>query len=1573
MADPVTAAIAYIGTAVGGAAGATLILYSTQLATAALLAATVAAGNAQRRKAQRGARDAYNASLRDRLVMVATADVARSRVYGRVRNVDGVLFKATRGADERFYTLIVALAGHEVDAIEDVYFNDSLLALDAEGYVQTAPWAQGIKASERASLITDGSGNGSITLPFTPLAGSVHATGYYTDADSVPLVPVVSGALVSVSGALANAAVQIHYQHDALRSYARVRKYLGGAAQDLSAELLADFPALITAADKFRGIALLRLDLEYSQEAFPTGVPQASAVMRGAKVFDPRSSSTAWTQNPALIARDWSRHAQGGNTTAVSDAAVIAAANACDVDTTFTAPSGAVVMDTYQCGIVAPLDASPADVLDDIVESMAGRWGWAGGTLRLVAGAWRAPLATITEDWISDAADIQIVPSPPRSELFNSIRATISNRSNGYVAEPAPPLTPASYVGADGQELAQEIAMGGVTHALHAQHIAGVLLRDARQGMTVQLPCKLNAWALELFDTVSVTLPRFGWSAKSFEVLGWRFSLAGGVMLTLKESAASVYDADAGFADLGDDDNTELPLPWVVATLAGLTASSGTALQDGTVVTRTQLSWTPLADAGVTQGGRIEVQWAQVGPALPAGDWPGQSEAGSAGSTVVVGLRANRVYVFRARAVNGAGVRGNWSLQVAHLVAAPADPSGSFTTAALWEFRASTDGWTALGATLAANADSITLSSSGGDPRLYSPPGIAIAGASYASVRARVRRLAGSTWQGSCYYSTGGHGESESFQKTIAEPDWRGWVVLEWDMHALTAGGTDWALSTITQFRLDLGAGAADHFEIDWVAVGKVAPPLEPAAFRVVARGAFDTQGALAAGLYNGKLGTLLRGAQRSYMMSRLRRSDGAETFHRAYDVWGAGAIGGFTAATLAADLNATGSDSVVVVWSFDEPQASRLASGLDAALYRCGASRAVFGSPQFRQRAAYVLVALGGCGEGNGYEAYSGSVDGDANAWCDVTFSLGSGLFIVTGSAHTPRTLADYSYSGDLAATRDVALVARGSCTVSGNTAAKPTGSADWDSDVYSTDAYAGGVFAAASPAQANAFLMFGLNTDPLTDASYTSIDYAWYAKGDGTLEIWESSALIGGFGGYSAGVQLALTYDGERVRYLRNGEVLRTVPAVAGRLFYFDSSFHTVGAKLAAIRFGPLSNAYFARSGNLVDASWWRLGVNPLSRWAGNQANGASDDFISATLPDGSNQVAWRAVAGAAGAADAGGGWNPGTDPSNRFPVDPAKTYLFACYINKANVTTSGLQYWGIEANTVCALNTATPNANPYFAIHGSLQLGRWYLFIGWVHPAGSGGMVHGHAGIWDCASGQKIAAGESWCWAAGVQSASTRAYQFYSDGGHTYFARPQVYLCDGSEPSMKDLLPAVGTEQIGLHAVSDSASIDYGEGGTGSLSTQSTSALNELVLANPIEIAIDGLGSDVRIDCQVAFRVDSGLSAIGTDHYVELLGRLEDAAVAGVTLAEERQEMPLVTIKPVLEAPNFRRGRLPIGLMHMVAPYIGTRTYRLRLFWSLVKTSDGVRPATIGVSGLGFTTVYANGSISYRRLKR
>lgn len=661
-------------TAITSAGYVATVTQLTALTYAAFTAAAFGYGDYQRRKTQRKARDAFNASLSDRLVMQSTAQAARSRVYGRVRNVDGVLFKATHGPNKQFYTLVIAVAGHQVDAIEQVWFNDKPVTMDGAGNVISGDTAITTRETPSTLATTIGPGGGWVVAGSPVLSVNPIAT-VTTGSDESQSSLTELGSWNSNGEAVFPVNVagwSIVYQTDITATKARVRTYTGAPGQNLYSDLQALVGDVVVPSDRFEGIAALLVTLTYDQDAFPTGVPSFSAVMRGARVFDPRTGATAWTQNPALLARDWSLYSNGGGCSSgeLNEPSFVAAANACDVSTAFALPSGGpVVLPLYQCGIVIPLDGNPDDALSEICEAMAGQWGWAGGRLSVRAGVYRAPVATINEDWLSGAEAIQITPNVGQAEALNIIRPTYADAAQGWVQTPGAEVRPDTYLAADGRELVSEIELGGVTQSVHAQHVCGVLLREAREGLTVELPCNLRAYPLELFDVVAVNLERFGWSGKLFEVAGWRFTLAGGVMLRLRETAAAVYTPEPVFDLLNTSPNTGLPRPARPAPLTGLAATSGGVAQvDGSSLARIRVTWDAVADEAVRQSGSIEVQVAEAYPALPVGDWPTLAPvAGRASGADVFGQRIGRLVVIRARAVNTLGMAGPWRA-IAHTV-----------------------------------------------------------------------------------------------------------------------------------------------------------------------------------------------------------------------------------------------------------------------------------------------------------------------------------------------------------------------------------------------------------------------------------------------------------------------------------------------------------------------------------------------------------------------------------------------------------------------------------------------------------------------------------------------------------------------------------------------------------------------------------------------------------------------------------------------------------------------------------------------------------------------------------------
>lgn len=149
-----------------------------------------------------------------------------------------------------------------------------------------------------------------------------------------------------------------------------------------------------------------------------------------------------------------------------------------------------------------------------------------------------------------------------------------------------------------------------------------------------------------------------------------------------------------------------------------------------------------------------------------------------------------------------------------------------------------------------------------------------------------------------------------------------------------------------------------------------------------------------------------------------------------------------------------------------------------------------------------------------------------------------------------------------------------------------KTGGLSDWgNAQIYSTQCYTRGAFCSATITTTNDNSMFGLNSDPTRDASYDSIDFAFYSA-LGTLYIFEEGVSQGTFGTYTTSTVLTITYDGVNVRYWVDGSNVRTVARAIGLPLYLDSSIYQLGAGFANLVFGPMGE-----KGVDVDSSLYTL----------------------------------------------------------------------------------------------------------------------------------------------------------------------------------------------------------------------------------------------------------------------------------------------------------------------------------------------------------------------------------------------
>jgi hypothetical protein len=666
---------AAIGAAIGSTTGAFLIMYAAELATAALILGSSAYSSAQRSRAKRQATAAYNAAQVDRLANVVTTTGKRQLVLGRCRVGGNAFFRGSTGQyNERFF-MAVAIAGHEIDAVETVWFNDQALTLDANGWVQTAPYA---RTRTETRTIYSGLEEPAPAAPAEALPGTVQQ---------------IDGELrFSGRGADRRTSGQTTYQVNVTESFARVRWLLGSPDQAADAGLVAAFPSLWTADHRARGVAYLVAELLYDETAYATGIPTLTATVRGARCFDPRTGTTAWTENPAIMQRHVLLHPYFGkrsSLTAEEDARISAAANACDVAHNY----GAGAVPLFRAALVAEYGTAARDLLDDLAQAMGGQWAHAAGQFHTRAGVYTAPVMTLTaadlatttrsEDGSTSSQPVAISVHRARVDKVNSYTPVIWDSAQGFQRTTLAPVTSSALVAADGGSvLAQEIDLPAVFYAQQAQHVAGIAMRDARDPLVISASFTLRAWPLELFDVVGLTMPRYGWTAKPFMVLGRTIDGQGRVALTLKETAAAIYQPDAAFVASGYADNTALPNPWFVAPPTLGTPASGTAhllLQaDGTIVSRVWVTWAPIVDLSVLQAGGVQVQWA-----LLAGDgnplaWQALPQVpGNESGVYITGAPDGEVIAIRARARNTLAV-GDWGAVTYHTVVGQTEPPPAF-------------------------------------------------------------------------------------------------------------------------------------------------------------------------------------------------------------------------------------------------------------------------------------------------------------------------------------------------------------------------------------------------------------------------------------------------------------------------------------------------------------------------------------------------------------------------------------------------------------------------------------------------------------------------------------------------------------------------------------------------------------------------------------------------------------------------------------------------------------------------------------------------------------------------------
>jgi hypothetical protein len=399
-----------------------------------------------------------------------------------------------------------------------------------------------------------------------------------------------------------------------------------------------------------QGLAYLYVRYEYDQDVFSNGIPLITAVVKGKRVFDPRTNTTAYRNNAALCVRDYLTSAYGMNTTDVDDTAFSVAANVCDE--TITLDGGGTEPRYTMNGLVRS-DQKHSDNLANMMTSCAGTLFWGGGKFILRSGAYTAPTKVLTLDDLR--SQISIDTRTNMRDQFNYVQGTFNDADQRWITVDYPPFKSAAFLNQDnGEAIPLDLELPMTTSAASAQRIAKLTLFRGREQITITADFGLNALDVEVGEIVALTIDRYGWNEKEFEVVGWKFGPnqdAGDlrVSLSLRETSEAAFDWDGEESDIISND-TNLPSAFSGLDVANLTISGGGRTQgDGTFINSVILSWTAASSSFVDHY-QIEYR--------PVSDSNFSSTTTVETSVEVSPIVDGIEYAFRVRAVSVTGVRG---------------------------------------------------------------------------------------------------------------------------------------------------------------------------------------------------------------------------------------------------------------------------------------------------------------------------------------------------------------------------------------------------------------------------------------------------------------------------------------------------------------------------------------------------------------------------------------------------------------------------------------------------------------------------------------------------------------------------------------------------------------------------------------------------------------------------------------------------------------------------------------------------------------------------------------------------
>jgi hypothetical protein len=560
----------------------------------------------------------------------------RQIIYGKCRVGGTQVHIETTGTDNYLLHMVVAIAGHEIESLENVRLND-------------------INTTTTTSTIS-----GSTVYTVT------NADFTNTENDN----NFGSGRLVRYS-------------------------FEDGSQTTTNGFMNAQLASMGT-TDKFLDVAYVYIQMVFDAEKFGGGMPSMSFLVKGKNIYDPRTSANATTDlqrsNPALIIRDYLTDTQYGlkaKSSEINDTTnaggFASAANTCDQNVTLA--DGSTTETRYTANGFTNFSANGNGIIESVLSSMAGKMSYVNGQFTIFAGASQTPSLTITDDEL--LSSISVSTNATSGDLYNSVKPVYVDASLNYISTDAEVYQDATFLGNDtpsGESTVNyvkrmETQLPFTVTDTMAQRLGRIALRSQRQTTSLSVLVSLKFMRCQPNDWVYLTNERLGYSQKIFEVLSTNMEVINdgdvpviATRLELKEIDSSVFNFATNDYTTGQAEGSDVSTgDYSVTAPTNLALAQQSSIDGTTSKVDIKVSWTNNASDKVTL---TEIAYKLSTDANYTSDF-------TVGKRIAVGLIPNvvvgKTYNVKVRHIDVNGVASAYtnvvSLAIAVAGTAPSTPT----------------------------------------------------------------------------------------------------------------------------------------------------------------------------------------------------------------------------------------------------------------------------------------------------------------------------------------------------------------------------------------------------------------------------------------------------------------------------------------------------------------------------------------------------------------------------------------------------------------------------------------------------------------------------------------------------------------------------------------------------------------------------------------------------------------------------------------------------------------------------------------------------------------------------------